>query len=542
MNKAFQKFLKESADLERNYRKERQRHVDTYEKLRLLEGVEDRDKSTLAQLLHNQTKRLVLEASRTGTQAGSEEWSGIALPMVRKIFVEQLAKKLVHTFSMDQPTGLVFYLDFVLDSTKPDGKAIYQEGESVYGVTDEDEVSGGFYGGDRFSYSQNYYNTTADVVATGLAQWQDVDYNRKLENVVSDPGDAIQDSATADIKWLEVEVQESWDLDLEALAAHTIENDGVDVVLRQYTRVKKQPSGADRVRFYFNGTGVHDQYGEVESGETLTLHYVRQNVRHNRGDYEIGKPGVTAIDELNIRVFQKEIVANTKKLKAELTPELIQDLDSYQSLDAQKEVATMLSSFIEQEEDTEILNMLSKAANGIVGYWSALPGRYVDYTTGAIKEDVTFTQAPNEWWRTLGTRIRDVANRIHKRTLRGSANWMVCSPRVATLLESINGFRVNGVDTAKYSMGVVRAGDLDGTIDVYKNPYYKENEILLGFKGSSVLEAGAAYGTYLPLMLTPPLTDPDTFSTKQGIMTRNGKLVLRSEFYGKVLIRDLDIV
>lgn len=542
MSKDFKKFLQESTRYERDYKQERKDHVNRFEKLGLLEGVEDRDKHTLAQLLQNQTKRLVYETSRTGTSQGSEEWSGIALPMVRKIFVEQLAKKLVHTFSLDQATGLVFYLDFVLDKTKPEGKSIYEEGESVYGVTDEDEVSGGFYGGDRFSYSQHYYDTVADVVDTGLATWAQLKYHRKLEDAISEEDNIEDESDEGKIKWLEVVLDEDWMLDEEALSAHIVENTGVDAVLRQFTELRKQQNGDVHVRFYFNGSGVHDASGDVKDEETATIHYVRQNVRWDRGDYEIGKPGVESIDEMNIKVFQKEIIANTRKLKAELTPELIQDLDSYQSLDAQKEVATMLSSFIEQEEDTEILNMLSKAANGITSYWSALPGRYVNDKTGEIRDEVTFTQAPNEWWKTLGTRIRDVANRIHKRTLRGSANWMVCSPRVATLLESFNGFQTTGVDTNKYSMGVTQAGTLDGEIAVYKNPYYKENEILLGFKGSSFLEAGAVYGTYLPLMLTPPLTDPDTFSTKQGIMTRNGKLVLRPEFYGKIYIRDLDTV
>ena len=519
----FKKFLQESASITKSMRERTQPIVDRWEPTHLLEGLEGRDKHTLAQLLQNQTNQLIKEASRTGTTVGSEEWSDIALPLVRKIFVEQLAKELVHTQSMNMPTGVVFYLDFVLDEDKPDTKAIYNADDSVYGTTDKEaDPSGGFYGGDKYSYSMNYYSASVSTTDSGSASWSDLDYDDDLSASV----------ASGDIFYLEIAKDSNWNADFEALETFTVSGSGITDVIREHT------SDTDtHVRFYHKGS-------VVASGTSIVLHYTEQPEEHDRGDYELGQAGVNPISEMNIKVSQKQIVAKTRKLKTEITPELIQDLNAYQSLDAQKEMTNMLSSYIENEEDTEILNMLSKASRPVTRYWSAVPGRYVNAKTGKISdEQAQYTMGPHDWYKTLGIRIRDVSNEIHKRTLRGGANWMVVSPKVSTILESFNTYQVapeNG--GGSFSMGVEQVGTVDGRIKIYKNPYYKDNEILMGFKGNNFLESGAAYCQYVPLILTPPITDPDTFAVKQGIMTRNAKIVLRNEFYARIIVRDLNTV
>lgn len=519
----FKKFLKESASIQKSMREKTQPIVDRWEPTHLLEGLEGRDKHTLAQLLQNQTNQLIKEASRTSTQVGSEEWSDIALPLVRKIFVEQLAKELVHTQAMNMPTGVVFYLDFVLDEDKPEEQSIYNADDSVYGTTDEEsDPHGGFYGGDKYSYSMNYYSASVNTNDSGSASWADMEYDEALSASV----------ASGDIYYLDVEKSDNWNADFEGLETFTVSGSGITNVLREYTR---EVSG--NIRFYHEGDAV-------ASGSALTLYYTEQPTEFDRGDYEMGQAGVSPISEMNIKVNQKQIVAKTRKLKTEITPELIQDLNAYQSLDAQKEMTNMLSSYIEQEEDTEILSMLSKAARPITRYWSAVPGRYVDAKTGEISsEQAQYTMGPHDWYKTLGIRIRDVSNEIHKRTLRGGANWMVVSPKVATILESFNTYQVapeSGGGT--FSMGVEQIGTVDGRIKIYKNPYYRDNEILMGFKGNNFLESGATYAQYVPMILTPPITDPDDFTVKQGIMTRNAKIVIRNEFYARIIIRDLDTV
>lgn len=516
------KFLQEHAESQKAERDRIKPLVARWERTRLLEGLSGNEKVTLAQQLQNQANRLLTEASRTSTSAGNEEWNGIALPLVRKIFVEQVAKRLVHTQAMDKPSGLVFYLDFQHDANKPSTNPFYSAGSSVYGTTENvDAPTGGFYGADKFSYSNNYYSGSAGVSASGSASWDTMlDYNP-----------ALSASAVAgEIRYVDVVPSAEWALDYNALASFTFQSaSAVNTVFRNYTR--KLDNG--NIRFVFSGSAI-------QSGSNVTFAFIETPDYYDRGDYEIGQSGVGAIAELNIKVTQRQIVAQTKKLKTEITPEIIQDLDAYQSLDTQKEVINMLAQYIEQEEDTEILQMLSNAGNGIKRYWSALTGRFVNSKTGAIDTaQPIFTQSPNEWFKTLGTRLEDLSNEIHRRTLRGGANWAVVSPKVATLLTSFNTYKASEEGNT-FGMGVEEVGKLNTRIRLYKNPYWKENEILVGFKGSNFLETGAVYATYIPLIMTPPLTDPDTFTVKQGIMTRNAKLVVRSEFYGKILIRDLD--
>ena len=122
---------------------------------------------------------------------------------------------------------------------------------------------------------------------------------------------------------------------------------------------------------------------------------------------------------------------------------------------------------------------------------------------------------------------------------------MVISPTVATVLESIPGFAADSDgDAAKstYAFGVQKIGALNSRYKVYKNPYMTENTILLGFRGNQFLESGAVYAPYIPLIMTPLVYDPNTFTPRKGIMTRYAKKMVRPEFYGKVFVGDLDVI
>jgi hypothetical protein len=120
---------------------------------------------------------------------------------------------------------------------------------------------------------------------------------------------------------------------------------------------------------------------------------------------------------------------------------------------------------------------------------------------------------------------------------------MVVSPDVATILESIPGFVVGtDGDSAKFAMGVSKVGSFASRFQVYKNPYMVENQILIGFRGSNFLESGAVYSPYVPLVQTPLVYDPINFTPRRGVMTRYAKKVVRPEFYGKILIADLNYV
>jgi hypothetical protein len=230
-------------------------------------------------------------------------------------------------------------------------------------------------------------------------------------------------------------------------------------------------------------------------------------------------------------------------LKASWTPEFAQDLNAYHSIDAEGELTAMLSEYVSMEIDLEILDMLITSA-ATTDFWSAKVGQEWN-GSNAFNQSQFNGQAyiQGTWFSTLGTKIQKVSNDIHTKTLRGGANFLVCSPRVSTILETIPGYAANtGGDKMKYAMGVRQVGAINNAFEVYKNPYMQENTILMGFRGSQFLETGAVYAPYVPLMLTPLVYDPNNFTPRRGVMTRYAKLVTRPEFYGKINVADLNII
>jgi hypothetical protein len=252
-----------------------------------------------------------------------------------------------------------------------------------------------------------------------------------------------------------------------------------------------------------------------------------------------------SIPEINVQLKSEPIVAKTRKLKAQWTPEFAQDLNAYQNLDAEAELTSMLSEYISLEIDLEILDMLIQNAP-ISEVWSAKVGQQLNNAGSAFESNtagVYYTQMT--WFQTLGIKLQKVSNIIHQRTLRGGANFMVVSPTVATVLESIPGFAADtdgAADNMKYAFGVQKIGQLNSRYKVYKNPYMVENTILMGFRGNQFLECGAVYAPYVPLIMTPLVYDPNTFTPRKGIMTRYAKKMIRPEYYGKVYVADLQVV
>jgi hypothetical protein len=238
------------------------------------------------------------------------------------------------------------------------------------------------------------------------------------------------------------------------------------------------------------------------------------------------------------------IVAKTRKLKAVWTPEFAQDLNAYHALDAEAELTSILSEYISLEIDLEILDMLMQNASAGTEVWSAVNNRSITGTGVSVAQsDLNFYNSQGQWFQTLGTKIQKLSNVIHQKTLRGGANFLVCSPAVGTILESIPGFAADSDgDTSKasYAFGVQKVGAINSRQKVYKNPYMKENQILLGFRGSQFLEAGAVFAPYIPLIMTPLVYDPDTFTPRKGLLTRYAKKMVRPEFYGLIQVDGLN--
>ena len=292
--------------------------------------------------------------------------------------------------------------------------------------------------------------------------------------------------------------------------------------------------------------------GVVTGGTAVAVSQVLAPTDANRGDFEwdntnLNGDNATAtfdIPDINVQMSSEAIVAKTKKLKAVWTPEFAQDLNAYHSLDAEAELTSIMSEYISLEIDLEILGMLIEDAAAGTEYWSAENNLAIS-AGGVVNPDLGFYNSQGQWFQTLGTKMQKLSNIIHQRTLRGGANFLVCSPSVGTILESIPGFASNSdgdVSKASYAFGVQKAGTMNSRYTVYKNPYMTENTILMGYRGGQFLEAGAVFAPYIPLIMTPMIYDPNTFVPRKGLLTRYAKKMVRPEFYGKIMVSGLNTI
>lgn len=529
--------LLESANPWKKQQDDSQRLVTKWKKYGLLEGLkENSDATNMAILLENQTKQLITEANVTGgtnSMSGggyhAENWAGVALPLVRRVFGEIAAKEFVSVQPMNLPSGLVFYLDFKYGTTKKP----FTSGDSIYSANTSSnvtELNGGLYGAGRFGYSIN--NATASATATVTsASWAEVNFDSNYSASIIAGG----------IKKLTVPTSSLTDLDLNAVRAFIPVSGSVDTatVLQAFTKIV----GGD-VAFFATGSSSTI----TGSSFTATVHYTKQNRPEARGDFEDGgsqsQSNPISIPTIDVKMKSESIVAKTRKLKAQWTPEFAQDLNAYHSIDAEAELTGMLSQYISMEIDLELLDMLIQNAY-TVDYWSANNNQFINTAQTGFDQQSAGTggyyNSQGQWFQTLGTKLQKVSNKIHQLTLRGGANFMVVSPTVATIIESIPGFASdsNG-DKMEFNFGVQKVGSLNSRYKVYKNPYMTENIILMGYKGSQFLECGAVFAPYVPLIMTPLMYDPDTFTPRKGLMTRYAKKMVRPDYYAKIYVSGLN--
>eukprot|EP01047_Picozoa_sp_COSAG01_P014137 COSAG01_NODE_682_length_14262_cov_11.120949_14_plen_554_part_00 len=546
--------LLESANPYQSMQSDAARLSSKWAKTGLLEGLEGSNKNNMGIILENQAKQLVVESSQTGGGAASSgtfqsqtavntggQWAGVALPLVRKVFGQIAAKEFVSVQPMNLPSGLVFFLDFQYGSDKTP----FAKGSSLYGDAGANapfgnDAEGGLYGAGRFGYSIN--NTQS--VETGLvaveADWNDLNYDSDYSSSFGD----------------------YWKIKVPLADLEFVDSDGVaafQLVVGNSAVAYKQAAAGVQLSAFTKVEGVNVEFialktdtGAADISEVAALNfaivYQIQPTDQFRGDFEDGNPEpnslnspAISIPEINVQMKSSAIVAKTRKLKAVWTPEFAQDLNAYHALDAEAELTSILSEYISLEIDLEILEMLIQNASAGNLIWSAVNNRSIT-EAGAIS-DLGFYNSQGQWFQTLGTKIQKLSNVIHQKTLRGGANFLVCSPAVGTIMESIPGFAADtdgDASKATYAFGVQKVGSLNGRYKVYKNPYMTENTILLGFRGAQFLETGAVFAPYIPLIMTPLIYDPETFTPRKGLLTRYAKKMVRPEFYGTIQVNGLN--
>ena len=534
--------LLESANPYKSLQSDAARLANKWGKTGLLEGMStETDKNNMSMILENQAKQLVMEESNTGggTGAGTftagtgAQWAGVALPLVRKVFGQIAAKEFVSVQPMNLPSGLVFYLDFQYGTTK----SPFTSGDSMYGDTGNagpfgNTNTGGAYGAGRFGYSIN--NTSSLVAATtASATWSDLNFDSDYSASAAAGEYEVLSIATSSLDAA---------FDTEAVRAFTVSSGSGDIQVSAFTKIN-----GGNLEFIISGSDSINA-----NGDNVTLTYSFQPTDGERGDFEAGNADPNALNsssfsipEINVQMKSEAIVAKTRKLKAVWTPEFAQDLNAYHSLDAEAELTSIMSEYISLEIDMEILDMLIDSAAAGTEYWSAVNNEGINASGTAFDVDLGFFNTQGQWFQTLGTKMQKLSNIIHQKTLRGGANFLVCSPTVATVLESIPGYASNSdgdVSKSSYAFGVQKAGAINNRYTVYKNPYMTENTILMGYRGGQFLEAGAVFAPYIPLIMTPMVYDPDTFTPRKGLLTRYAKKMLRPEYYGLIKCAGLDTI
>ena len=524
-----------------------------WEKTGLLEGLKSEvEKNNMSLILENQAKQLVVETSQVdgGTAAFTpgtgNNWAGIALPLVRKVFGQIAAKEFVSVQPMNLPSGLVFYLDFQYGSSKDIATNTipnqYVAGQSVYGnqastqypfSNTEPVDGGGFYGPGRFAYSLFTQSALTQINFTAAtASWKEVGFDSAL-SASQAAGEIVKISISAANLPTPSINGNNMTVDLEAVRGFS------------FTSASVINGGQVNAYNYATSTGgvvmfVSASAGTVAaSGVSGSLFYFAQPTQNNAGDFE----NTAAIPEINIQMRSLAIVAKTRKLKAVWTPEFAQDLNAYQALDAEAEVTNIMSEHISLEIDSEILAMLIQDAAAGTEYWSVQNNRFYVSGDNFTNDTNGYFNTQGQWFQTLGTKMQKLSNKIHQLTLRGGANFMVLSPTVATIIESIPGFASNSDGDAskmEYAFGIQKMGQINNRYTVYKNPYMVENTILMGYRGSQFLETGAVFAPYIPLIMTPLIYDPETFVPRKGLMTRYAKKMLRPEYYGKIYVNGLN--
>jgi len=578
-----QQLLESAASGWKNMQSDAAKLAGKWQRTGLLEGLGETDRNNMSMLLENQAKQLVTETSAVGSNLGgfstgqspTGNWAGIALPLVRKVFGQISAKEFVSVQPMNLPSGLVFFLDFQYGT----GKAPFGANNSLYGntgsafpfATNANNLNangpGGLYGAGRFTFSTNQFSSSAlDNFETGSGTSHKTITTGSSQIALSELNfDAGLSASLAAGKVFKAFINTSSipGFDPDAIRGFVL-NSGSSATgtgfattanaLPQLTRL----SGGGIV-FYYLGTDTYSNGGGPPNTGTYTCFYQKPTsatgaTGYNVGDFEAGNsfavPNAQStanieIPEININMRSEAIVAKTKKLKAVWTPEFAQDLNAYQSIDAEAEVTNILSEYISLEIDLEILEMLIDDAAAGTEYWSAVNNETINAAGTAFASVSGFYNTQGQWFQTLGTKMQKLSNKIHQLTLRGGANWLITSPTVATILESIPGFASNSdgtVSKMEYAFGVQKAGQMNSRYTVYKNPYMTENLILMGFRGTQFLEAGAVFAPYIPLIMTPLVYDPNTFVPRKGLLTRYAKKMLRPEFFGKIYVAGLNTI
>ena len=564
--------------------------INKWDKLGFLEGLKGHMRENVAQLYENQASFLINEASSTSDTGAFET---VVFPIVRRVFSKLLANDIVSVQAMNLPIGKLFYfvpnIQAYTDPANlattgihypPYGAPNQEAGQtpnSGYDYNNTKDLYDRFYEGNEpaldppglFDYSKGQYSAiTAEVgtvvwvadqlVVSGYAE---SDYRKVLIVMSGFASDGAGKLIGPDGQPMD---NEAFLSDLTIYGVATNVYTAANATNPYLFRVVTQRYGKGIVQYGNNNStlvfpnsktdgGQYDNvcdaqgkiYLEVDlqvpvcitcggsmdgyTGSTFSSSTAADNAF--TATYRIYKnlEFEDRIGEVSFDLMSVTVSVTERKLRAQWSPEMAQDVAAFHNIDAEAELTALLSEQVAAEIDREILRDLRKGAAWNLRWdyngWKRLGSSAVPYTQ-------------KDWNQTLITAINQISAQIHKSTLRGGANWIVVSSEISAIFDDLEYFHVSNAapEQDQYNMGIERVGTLAGRYQVYRDPYFPPNQVLMGHKGTSLLDTGYIYAPYVPLQLTPTMYNPFNFTPIKGIMTRYAKKMVNNRFYGRITV------
>jgi len=546
--------------------------IKKWDDLGFLEGLNGHMKDNIAQLYENQASYLINEAAVSDASGSFET---VVFPIIRRVFSKLLANDIVSVQAMNLPIGKLFYFIPKIQDRVLDAGYEHYAPYKMPGNTDSRDAG---YNADAVNLYDRFYEVgDGNAPETGL-----FDYSKGTYTGVTMTG------VTA-VTFSNGVVVPVADGDLAGTSVGNLvikfsgfAKDGQGKLIGPNGAVMDTEEFLASAEVWFGGSSrnfnvVTQKYGKgiIEYGAkttatwppnpggkfqdicdeegTIYMNIDLQAYVTNSGftNITLGS-GFTASDfTLTYRVYKDlefedqlgevsfdlasvTVSVTERKLRASWSPELAQDVSAFHNIDAEAELTALLSEQIAAEVDREILRDLRKGA-AWTAKWDWLEWRYGNGGTAFQG----YTQ--KDWNQTLMMKINQLSAQIHKTTLRGGANWIVCSSEISAVFDDLEYFHVSNAapEQDQYNMGIERIGTLGGRYQVYRDPYFPSNKLLIGHKGKSLLDAGYIYAPYVPLQLTPTMYNPFNMTPIKGIMTRYAKKMVNNRYFGVITVRGI---
>jgi hypothetical protein len=544
-------FLMESAEVGniglKQLREQREITTNRWEKIGLLEGLEGNVKENCAQLFENQLSHMINESSDS---SNSGQFETVAFPVIRRVFAKLLANDIVSVQALNLPIGKLYYINpktsvRVQDSThtttdgvqhtspdgaygnaaeKPNASRTQFESRSLYDAfyaSEYNEEGTSLFDRSKGEITVHTGATTATTFVIGTDKFITLTVGgiySTAEGKLVGPAGVPQDTESflAGLKVAaSVALTAPAPYASEGIAAG--ESIPFNVKVQKYGQSIVSKDGKLILLVDVQYAGANG-YQPLSAATTPTFVVTYRTYNDMEEDSRMA--------EVTFQLDQVTVSVETRKMRAMWTPELAQDVSAFHNIDAEAELTALLSEQMAAEIDREILRDLRRGAA-----WTA---RW-DYN-GLRKGTNTYYGVQKDWNQTLVTKINQISAQIHKATLRGGASWVVVSPEVSAVFDDLEYFHVSNAapEQDKYNMGIEKIGTLSGRYLVYRDPYSPANTVLIGHKGTSILETGYIYAPYVPMQLTPVMYNPFDFTPIRGIMTRYAKKMVLNRYYGRI--------